>query len=199
MPRQVDIQERRRHIIEALWRLAASEGLSAVSFRRVATEADVSVRRIQYYFGSKAVLLSDSLQMLGERVFERGANAIAALGPSPPPRELLRTLTVAGLPTDEERRHDSLLFFSFYIAAITDPTYRNEASQQVLGWTVPFATEVILQAVEQAQTRPGVDAERAAVVLMSAYYGMSLNILAGIQTSTDALAAIDYELDRIFI
>jgi len=198
MPKQVDHQQRRRHIIEALWRLAAREGLSAVSFRRVATEADVSVRRIQYYFGTKASLLADALQVLGERVFERGLSAIETLGPNPPPRELLRAVTIAGLPSDDERRHDSLLFFSFYIAAITDPEYSNESAQQTLGWTFPFATDVIQQGVDQRRTRPGIDPAREALILMSAFHGISLNILAGSQTSADAVAAIDYQLDRIF-
>ncbi|MDZ5697470.1 helix-turn-helix domain-containing protein [Chelativorans sp. M5D2P16] len=37
-------------------RVASHEGLHAVSFRAVATEAGVSLRLVQYYFGTKAGL-----------------------------------------------------------------------------------------------------------------------------------------------
>ncbi len=199
MPKQVDHEERRRHIIEALWQLAAREGLGTVSFRKVAAEADVSVRRIQYYFGTKAELLADALQALGEQVFSRGLQAIEKVGPDPSPRALLRATSEATLPTDAESSRDSLLFISFHVAGVTDPGLASDDAKAMLGWTVPFAVDVIERAKANGQTHPGVDPQQAARILMSAFYGLSLAVLAGTQSANEALDGIDYELDRIFI
>lgn len=198
MPRRVDHDQRRREIVEALWRLASRDGLSAVSFRRVADEAGVSVRRIQYYFGSKAALLADALQMLGEGVFTRGVQAMQDAGPDASPRTLLRAVIDASLPSTPERRLTTLLFFSFYVAALTDPELASDEAQTILGWTIPFAADLIGTAADNGLTKPGINPDHEARILMSAFYGLSLSVLAGTQTHSDTLAAIDYQLDRIF-
>ncbi|MGV7636496.1 TetR family transcriptional regulator, partial [Mycobacterium kansasii] len=53
MPRSVDHEERRAQLADALARVAARDGLHAVSMRSVAAEAGVSLRLVQYYFTSK--------------------------------------------------------------------------------------------------------------------------------------------------
>src|SRR5687768_5696427 len=107
MPRKVDHVERRRQIIEALWRVTAAKGLPAVSFREVAAEAGVSVRRVQYYFGTKAQLLFASIELLGQRVIARGMAGMAAAGPNRSSRALMRAAMLGALPLDEESRTDS--------------------------------------------------------------------------------------------
>ena len=48
MPRKVDHDERRRHIVGALLRIAGTQGLDAVSMREVAQEAGVSLGAVQH-------------------------------------------------------------------------------------------------------------------------------------------------------
>ncbi|MGI9598768.1 MAG: TetR/AcrR family transcriptional regulator [Acidimicrobiales bacterium] len=198
MPRQVDHDERRREIIKALWSLAGREGLSAVTFRNVAAEANVSVRRIQYYFGDKAGLLKAALQQLGERGFARGLEAIADAGPEATVRQVLASLFRTGLPLDEQSRQIGLLFYSFHVAAITDADLGTVEAREVKRWTVPFAAALIGQAQDEGGTRPGVEPGSEALILMSAFDGLSLDLLAGNRTDEEALSAIDYHLDRIF-
>jgi AcrR family transcriptional regulator len=75
VPKRVDHEERRRQITDALLRTAAARGLHATGMREVAAEAGVSLRLIQYYFGTKEELLLAAMQRLaaqfGERVQER--------------------------------------------------------------------------------------------------------------------------------
>jgi AcrR family transcriptional regulator len=198
MPRQVSHDQRRQEIVEALWRVAVRGGLASVSFREVAAEAGVSVRRVQYYFGSKAQLLAGALRMLGQRAVARSLEEMQALGPEPSPRALLRAATTGALPTDEDSRTSTLLFFSFYIAAITDPALASADALTSPEWTVGFAAELIRQAVDRGQAREGIDPDKEAVILMSAFSGLSLSIIAGLQTPDDAIAAIDYQLDKVF-
>lgn len=198
MPRQVDHNQRRDEIIEALWALTAREGLGAVSFRKVASEADVSVRRIQYYFGDKAGLLRAALQKLGEQGFVRGLDAIGQSAATPSVEQLLRSIVRTGLPLDDESRRISLLFFSFHVAAITDPNLATVEAKEMKKWTVPFVAGLIAQAREQGGTRPDIEPEQEALMLMSAFDGLSLDLLAGNRTAAEALGAIDYQLGRIF-
>ena len=198
MPKQVDHAERRREIIEALWRVTTRDGLAAVSFRDVAAEVGVSVRQIQYYFGTKAKLLHEAIQMLGERVVGRSLEHIAAAGPEPTQRALLRAAINGSLPTDDESRTHTLLFFSFYVAAMTDPTLSSAESLSSPRWTVPFAAELIRKARQEGETRADIDPDREALVLMSAFSGLSLSTLAGLQTPDEAMTIIDYYLEQLF-
>ncbi len=63
MPRVVDHEERRRQIATAVSDIAATRGLSDVSFREVAAQAGVSVSLVQHYFGDKANLLMTTLEI----------------------------------------------------------------------------------------------------------------------------------------
>lgn len=194
MPRKVDAAARRRELIEAVWAITAREGLCAVSFRDVAAEAGVSVRRVQYYFPTKAVLLRGALELLDRRVVERAARWVDALGPRRAPSAVLRAAIAASLPTDDESRLHTALFFSFYVSGLTDPALGSADAGGVPQWTVGFAADLI----RRGRTRAGVDPDRDAAVLMAAFAGLSLSILAGTTTAEDALASIDHQLARIF-
>src|ERR1700675_128585 len=71
MPKRVDHQERRRHIADALIRAAASRGLHATGMREVAAEAGVSLRLVQYYFGTKEELMLAAMQQLAAQFSDR--------------------------------------------------------------------------------------------------------------------------------
>ena len=88
MPKQVDHDQRRVEIIEALFRIAAREGLAAASIRAVAAEAGVPAPQVQYYFGTKARLLTAAVQQLGARIVERGLSRMTASGDDREPRRV---------------------------------------------------------------------------------------------------------------
>ncbi len=67
MPKVVDHDERRRQIATAVSDIAATRGLSDVSFREVAARAGVSVSLVQHYFGDKANLLRTTLEIQSDR------------------------------------------------------------------------------------------------------------------------------------
>ena len=71
VPKRVDHEERRRQIADALVRTATIRGLHATGMREVAAEAGVSLRLVQYYFGTKEELLLAAMQHLAARFAER--------------------------------------------------------------------------------------------------------------------------------
>ena len=64
-------------------RVAAREGLHAVSLRAVAAEAGISLRSVQYYFDTKARLMQSGLTALENISNERLSARLLALGPAP--------------------------------------------------------------------------------------------------------------------
>ena len=198
MPRRVDHDERRRKIIEALWRLTLDRGLTAVSFREVAAEAGVSVRQVQYYFGTKAELLLASVQLLGARVVGRGMERIAAAGPNPTPRALVRSAIAGALPLDDEQRTDALLFMTFYIAAMTDRTLASAETLVAPRASVEGIVEMLRQAHAAGNTRAGVDPDLDGQLIVALNTGLLIGVLAGMLTGEQALEVIDLQLDRLF-
>src|ERR671914_2558506 len=101
MPKVVDHEQRREELAAAVWRLAAHEGLEAVTVRRVADEAGWSTGALHHYFSDKEKLLLFAFKTVADRVGRRVAEARAESGD---PLELARALLAIGLPLDEERR-----------------------------------------------------------------------------------------------
>jgi AcrR family transcriptional regulator len=199
MPRRVDADQRRAQIIEALWRVTARQGLAAVSFRSVASEAGVSVNLIQHYFGTKADLMHAALVRIGERVVNRGLQRIADAGPEPSPQAVLRAVLTAALPHDEGSRLDMVLFLTFYIAGFTDPTLANAATLTAPMSIMGVFTDLLRDAQQNGQLRPGVDPDVEGAMLLAAVPGLGLSLAAGTTTIDEISVAVDRTLDRLFI
>ncbi len=124
MPKVVDHDERRRHIATAVSDIAATRGLTDVSFREVAARAGVSVSLVQHYFGNKANLLRTTLEIQSEAMSAYIAERLVDLGADPDPIDILRTVARAFLPLDDASRRSMLLYHGFAAAALTDPALR---------------------------------------------------------------------------
>lgn len=66
MPIQVDIAERKHDIAEATFRVAAENGLEGVTIRSVAAELGASTTVITNYLPSRAELLVNAVDLLGD-------------------------------------------------------------------------------------------------------------------------------------
>jgi AcrR family transcriptional regulator len=84
MPKLVDHQERREQIASALMRVAAGQGLEAVSLRHVAAEAGVTSGMVQHYFPSKDSMMAFAMRSASARYEARINQAVAALGTTRP-------------------------------------------------------------------------------------------------------------------
>lgn len=68
VPKIVDHDERRREIVEALWRVVSRDGAAGVSVRNVAAEAGMPKSSIGHYVGTMPQLLSLAIDELIEYV-----------------------------------------------------------------------------------------------------------------------------------
>src|SRR3954447_9790266 len=108
MPRRVDHAERKRQIADAVIRITVKGGLSSATFREVAAEAGVSVRVVQYYFGTKDQLLLDTQRHVAERSVARMRRLRAET--SDAPRDVIRTILRSFIPTDDESREATFMY-----------------------------------------------------------------------------------------
>ena len=124
MPKRVDHEERRRQIADALLRTAASRGLHATGMREVAAEAGVSLRLVQYYFGTKEELLLAAMQHLAAQFGERALARINRLKETESPvnpRDVIAAILTEALPADDERRTFTVLYTAYFALSLTDP------------------------------------------------------------------------------
>ncbi|MER5354601.1 TetR/AcrR family transcriptional regulator [Kitasatospora sp. NPDC002551] len=204
MPKLVDHEERRAHIIDALLRAAASDGLHAVTMRSVAIGAGVSVRLVQYYFDTKEQLLLAAMERLavrmGERVRRRVGERVGAAGSStaPRPRDVVEAVLLEAVPTDEESRTFHLVYTEYAVLSVTDPALAGQRFLAAPDEMEAFLVAQLTAAREAGDTDPRMDARQEAVVLLAASAGLGLSVLLGQRTADDATAAVRYHLGRLF-
>ncbi len=181
---------RRRQITDAVVRITVKGGLADVTFREVAAEAGVSVRLVQYYFGTKDQLLLDTQRHVAERSAARIRRLRQRAGDTP--RDVLRTIMRSFVPTDDESRTAMLMFVTLFTASLVDPVLkRREAAE------VPAAMRhLFAEQLGRAKLRAGVDPDLEALQLMFTVTGLSQGVLDGQVTSQEAFRTIDYALDR---
>lgn len=181
MPKQVDHDQRRREIAEALWRIASTGGLEAVSLGEVAVEAGVSKGMVQHYFRSKDDMLRYATGYLREQVEQR-------ISRQPP---TLRGLLLALLPTDENSRVESLVANAFFFRALQDP----ELATRFREGHVLLRDAVAARIAADVPATP--DPAREADTLLALLAGLANALLLGHHTLASAESLLDHHLTRI--
>jgi AcrR family transcriptional regulator len=201
VPKRVDHEERRRQIADALLRVAAGRGLHATGMREVAAEAGVSLRLVQYYFGTKEELMLFAAQQLAARFSERGMARISRLkeaSGSVRPRDVIAAILAEALPADDEMRTFYVVYTAYLALSLTDPALaiaplvKNSAA--VIG--VVAGQLKAAQAVGDTPAHLNPDLEALTLLTMSS--GLATSVLAGQSSVEQAQAVIDYHLDRLF-
>jgi AcrR family transcriptional regulator len=114
MPIQVDRISQREHVTSLAARLVAQEGVTALTFRRVAETAGSSTAIVSTYFTDKRDLLLSTFRAAASRTTVRFEAAINAGGS-------LQDCLEAWLPLDEDRLTDWRVILAFWGVAVTDP------------------------------------------------------------------------------
>ncbi|MEU8632122.1 TetR/AcrR family transcriptional regulator [Amycolatopsis sp. NPDC048633] len=186
MPKVVDHEERRRRIAETLRRIAADEGLEAVSLGQVAAAAGISKGQVQHYFPTKDAMLRYAVRTLRDQV-ER--QVVAGTAGAPPD---LRAVLVALLPLDAESRTEALVANAFVWRAFKD--------DEIAAW---FRTgyehlrAALAALVEAEHSLSGLDAAREADLLLALTGGLADAVLLGHRSGEEAIELIDLHLRRL--
>ncbi|MFF2548874.1 TetR/AcrR family transcriptional regulator [Kitasatospora sp. NPDC058063] len=197
MPKLVDHEERRAHIIDALLRSAASSGLHSVTMRSVAVEAGVSVRLVQYYFDTKEQLLLAAMTRLTARMGERVQRRVRASGAADP-RGIIEAVLLEAVPTDEESRAFHLIHTEYAVLSVTDPALGGPQFLAAPDEMEAFLTAQLTAAQQAGAADPRLDARHEAVVLLAVSAGLGLSVLLDQRTADQATTVLRYHLGRLF-
>ena len=133
MPKFVDAVIRRQEIVDAVFRIIATDGLERASLREVADEAQLAVGSVRHYFASSDELLTHAFAVVVDRIVGRLTDADSRLGDTPPVsgEQHAAVLALLGefLPLDEERAVDACVWMAFKNAARTRPFLAAEADR----------------------------------------------------------------------
>lgn len=160
---RVDHDSRRATLTDAVWSLIARGGVEAVSLRTVATEAGVSMGRVQYYFATKDALLLHALERAHQRMEVRIESRIAALGPgdddSPERDHAVLAAILDELLGEHPETRDAVRVHAAFAASAPDPrrtAVLTDGDDEILG----LAAAVVRQALDDglvADADPDVD------------------------------------------
>ncbi|WP_431950326.1 TetR/AcrR family transcriptional regulator [Nocardia lijiangensis] len=192
MPRLVDHEVRRREITDAVRRVIIDGGLEAVTFQSVAAEAGMSVRLVQYYFGTKKDFLLATHRSVIEDAGARFLQRWNALGADATPRAAIRAVLIELLPLNEQRRGDIVVLGAFDWAAITG---RGSTAQETFA-PQALAT-VIAGQFERAGRADGFAPRLDAELVSLAIGGLAHGMLQGYLPAESAVELVDHLLDRM--
>jgi TetR/AcrR family transcriptional repressor of bet genes len=195
MPKQVDHEERRRTIAEAVVRVVSTRGAEAASLRAVAAEAGVSMGAVQHYFTTRDQMLLFALEYGNSVLSERVGRLLAERRPATP-RENFRLLFTLLLPLDEEGRAGARVWAALIARGCVD-----EPTSKLAADAYTNLTAFVVRGLTDAMTdhpASATDVARSARHLVSVIEGLRWPVLFGVYSEREALDVLDAQLDQIF-
>jgi AcrR family transcriptional regulator len=201
VPKRVDHEERRRQIADALLRTAALRGLHATGMREVAAEAGVSLRLVQYYFGTKEELLLAAMQHLAAQFVGRVQARIKRIKETADPvnpRDIIAAILTEGLPADDERRTFIVLYTAYFALSLTEPALASAPLVRNSSAVIDVVAAQLRAAQAAGGTPAHLDPDLEALSLLAMSAGLGTSVLGGQSSPAQAQAVIDYHLHRLF-
>jgi AcrR family transcriptional regulator len=137
----VDHEARRRELAAAVWRIAARDGLAAVTVRAVAAESGWSSGALRHYFPGASGMLLFAVDHAIDQARRRAADLADSdradsdradgdrTGDPDRALDTVRTFLEQLLPLDDQRRVESEVWLELAVRAQTDPELRNRRRQ----------------------------------------------------------------------
>lgn len=188
MARGVDTDQRRTALAHAVWAVIARDGAGAVTVRRVAAEAGVSVGRVQHYFPHKDELLRHACQAM----VDQAAESFAERSADRDSRTVLRELVVQPIPSTRGARVGISVWQAFLAWSLQDEAIAALIRTELDGTRALIAD--LLRAVSATRAdgaAGGFDADVTASALLALGHGLAQQVMAGSMTYPDAVRAAD--------
>lgn len=177
------IRERGAHLLDAALAVVAEDGFGAVSMRSVAARAEVSLAQVQYYFGTKAGLITAAFDQTNREF-------LATLGaplPGRPSLDRLRSIIWLWLPLDEEREKRARVWLAYAATAATDAELAVKAAALDVELKRWF-TEQLTDLQRAGHAAPQLDAADTAAQLLALIDGITVHCLMVQMEARPALA-----------
>ncbi len=133
VPKVVDHEVRRAHIVAAMWRAIRRDGVAGTSVRTVAAEAGLSAGALRHYFTTQDELLALAVTSMNDEVARRVQTRLRRWSADPgevgSPERLDRLTAVIEevAPLDARRRAEFEVWLELVMLARTSPGLRGPA------------------------------------------------------------------------
>jgi AcrR family transcriptional regulator len=114
MPKDVDHDERREELLEAVWRVIARDGMERATIRAIAKETGWSSGVLAHYFADKDEILASALRLMYDRIGARWEMKLGGLSGV----RALHELVLDNLPLDDERELETKFLMNYWSRAI---------------------------------------------------------------------------------
>lgn len=156
MPKIVDHDERRAHIITAITKIIARDGFDSVTMRGIANEAGYAHGAIARYFPNKQSLLTAAFL----HVFNESHERALACAESSRGLESLRRVIKELLPYQDATNNDARVVLAFWDRAAQDPELEALHHQNLLERRALYRS-LLEQAEEDDELSNALDIEEA--------------------------------------
>lgn len=172
MPKIVDHDERRRVIVEALWRVVARDGAHEVSVRHVAAEAGMPKSSIGHYVGTMPQLLGLAVDQL----VEANMDYLMTLDLLELDVDKVTEVLVTMVPANDTRRHRSGVWLLLVAQAGADPEFA-EVLRRLNAAVADGLTEILAAMLKQGLLHPTRDVATEAGRLHALIDGISIQCM----------------------
>lgn len=172
MPKEVDHDERREELLEAVWRVIARDGMEGTTIRGIAKETGWSTGVLSHYFADKDDIIGSALRLAYERIAARWDEKLEGLTGV----RALYELVLDNLPLDEERELETKLLMNYWSLMIrgSELTPRPRRRGPLL---IDLLTRLVREGQEAGDIRSEEAAEDVAERLLGLIDGFSLHAL----------------------
>jgi len=193
MPRLIDHDERRNHIIDVTWDLIVEGGIEAATMREIAAKAGFANGALKHYFASKDMIVESTFQRAMSMIEGYSAVTDTARGV-----EALRQLCLATLPLDEKRVTAGRVLLTYWEMSLSNEHMRSVYSDFLGNWRGKLA-EYIAQGREDGDIVTSTPDDELVDELVLLTAGAQVMTLAGPQyTSIDMVRRhLDTFMERL--
>ncbi|WP_165945689.1 TetR family transcriptional regulator C-terminal domain-containing protein [Micromonospora sp. KC606] len=168
MPKQVEHEERRATISQAVWQVVSDSGLEGLTLRAVAAAAGCTTGMVTHYFSDKKKLLAHARTEMHRRMAAR----IDTLPVAASARDTLYAVAEQALPLDRERHLEAIVWSQFLLTTRHDPALLAEHTRSHASWIRRLTG--LVRAASPARTEPGLLDDRVRS-LVACLDGLALN------------------------
>jgi AcrR family transcriptional regulator len=194
MPKEVDHDERREELLEAVWRVIARDGMEGTTMRGIARETGWSTGVLSHYFADKDDIIGSALRLAYERISARWGAKLDGLSGV----RALYQLVLDNLPLDAERELETRLLMNYWSLMIRgqDETPRPRRRGPQL---IDLLKRLVRDGQEAGEIRADEPPAEIAERLLALIDGLSLHSLLNPKrlTRRRQVALIRREFDRL--
>ncbi|WP_026403047.1 TetR/AcrR family transcriptional regulator [Actinomadura rifamycini] len=196
MPRQVDLDGRRRQIARAVFGLIAERGMEGATLRDAAERAGVSMGAVQRCFPTKEQMVACVMEHMQQRITERVRARVPDTADPDAAMTTLEHTLAATLALDPASRAETRVWLAFTAQAAIDPAAAAAQREQYTG-LAELITLLIGAAQTHGHARPDLDGRQEAEALITLADGLNIQLLLGRHTAESARAALHHRLGAL--